>query len=66
MPAAPEISCFFGIIIAREWLMLLEGKLSPRVLGLVLEWASAHQRELMEDWNLDRAQSPLKSIELLR
>ncbi len=46
--------------------MLLEGKLSPRVLGLVMEWASAHQRELLEDWNLDRAQSPLKSIEPLR
>jgi hypothetical protein len=40
--------------------------LSPRVLGLVVEWASAHQIELREDWELARALSPLKRIEPLR
>jgi len=85
----PEISRFFGIIIAMYFndhdpahfhvrygderaivaidsLTLLEGKLSPRVLGLVVEWASAHQIELREDWELARALSPLKRIEPLR
>ena len=37
---------------------LLEGKLSPRALGLVTEWALSHQGELMENWRLARAQAP--------
>ncbi len=85
----PEISRFFGIIIAMyyndhapphfhvryggeraliaiETLIVLEGKVSPRALGLVTEWASSHQTELMEDWILARGQAPLKPIEPLR
>jgi len=31
---------------------LLEGKLPSKVLGLVIEWASSHQDELLENWNL--------------
>lgn len=67
--APPHFHARYGAeraIIAIESLMLLEGKLSPRVLGLVMEWASAHQRELSEDWNLARAQAPLNPIEPLR
>jgi hypothetical protein len=48
--------------LAIESLTVLEGRLSPRVLGLVVEWASAHRQELMEDWALARAQQPLKRI----
>ena len=33
-------------------LQVLEGSISPRALGLVIEWASIHQDELMNDWNL--------------
>ena len=85
----PEISRFFGIIIAMYYndhapphfhvrygteraliaidtLIVLEGKLSPRALGLVMEWASSHQTELLVDWNLARGQAPLKPIEPLR
>ena len=36
----------FGI----EDLALLRGKLPPRARGLVVEWASGHQAELMEAW----------------
>jgi hypothetical protein len=36
--------------------------LSPRALGLVVEWASAHRQELVEDWQLARQQQPLKRI----
>ena len=46
-------------------LRLLEGKLPPRVMGLVLEWAALHQAELMADWNLAMAKKPLKAIEPL-
>lgn len=65
----PEISRFFGIVIAMYFsdhppphfharygkekalvsidrLGLIRGHLSPRVLGLVVEWAAEHQEEL--------------------
>lgn len=42
--------------------MVLEGVLSPRALGLVMEWAATHREELMADWNLARQQQPLKRI----
>jgi hypothetical protein len=84
----PEISRFFGIIIAMfyndhppphfhvryggmraiigiEDLALLEGDLSPRVHGLVVEWADLHGRELSDNWNRARTQSPLTSVEPL-
>ena len=71
----PEISRFFGIVIAMfyndhspphfharygehraiieiESLRVLSGRLSPRTLGLVTEWAAMHQDE----------QAPLKPI----
>lgn len=81
----PEISRFFGIVIAMFYedhlpphfharyggsqaiirihgLEVLEGSLPPRALGLVMEWAVAHQAELREDWDLARRHAPLKSI----
>ena len=33
-------------------LSLLEGDLPSRILGYVIEWASLHKQELMEDWNM--------------
>jgi hypothetical protein len=84
----PEISRFFGIIIAIyyndhppphfhvrygqqkaiieiQFLSILEGKLSPRALGLVIEWASSHQAELLQNWELARQQEPLEPIQPL-
>ena len=84
----PEISRFFGIIVAMFYnvhapphfhvrygeqkaiigiapIQLLEGKLKPRTLGLVIEWASLHQAELIEDWDLARTMQPLKNIDPL-
>jgi hypothetical protein len=84
----PEISRFFGIIIAMfyndhppphfhvryggqravigiEDLALLDGDLSPRVLGLVIEWAALHRPELLDNWNRARAQTPLNRVEPL-
>ncbi len=43
-------------------LALLEGKLPPKALGLVIEWASLHQNELMEDWELAKKLAKLKKI----
>ena len=81
----PEISRFFGIIIAMFYdehnpphfhvrynehkaeiairnLSVLAGKLPPRVMGLVMEWASLHQDELLADWDLARERSELNRI----
>jgi hypothetical protein len=84
----PEISRFFGIIIAMfydehnpphfharygdahaaieiESLRVLEGGLPPRVLGLVVEWASQHREALLRDWRLVRDEKPPEKIEPL-
>jgi len=81
----PEISRFFGIIIAMFYgdhnpphfharygkskvaieiktLRVLEGRLPPRALGLVMEWAAQHQGELLRDWNLAKADHPPEKI----
>lgn len=68
----PEISRFFGIVIAmyhdehppphfharyggRSITVAITdgrvtGKLPPRAVGLILEWWSLHQEELMKNW----------------
>ena len=43
-------------------LALLDGKLPPKVLGLVMEWASQHQQELMTDWLLAEQLQALNPI----
>jgi hypothetical protein len=53
-------------IIAIENLSLLEGKLSPRVMGLVMEWATLHQDELRKVWEQALRLEPLSKIEPLR
>ena len=81
----PEISRFFGIVIAMYWdehnpphfhayygedevlidirtLSVFSGRLPPRALGLVIEWATVHQPELMADWDRARKLEPLAKI----
>jgi hypothetical protein len=49
-------------ILAIDSVTVLAGGLSPRVLGLVTEWAITHRAELRQDWNLARLQLPLNRI----
>lgn len=49
-------------LISIETLTVLAGRLSPRALGLTIEWASQHQDELTEDWERARKQESLKPI----
>ena len=42
--------------------VLLAGRLSPRVLGLVMEWAALQRDELVADWERARAQQPLLPV----
>jgi hypothetical protein len=44
-------------LMAVDTLTVLEGRLSPRVLGLLTEWAALHQDELGENWRLARQQA---------
>jgi Domain of unknown function (DUF4160) len=44
---------------------VLQGQLSPRVLGLVVEWAAQHQAELAATWDLAVRQQPLQPIQPL-
>jgi len=42
-------------------LSLIEGYLPPRSLGLVVEWAAKHQKELLRNWELvQKNQQPKK------
>jgi len=40
------------VAIEIKTLQILEGSIAPRALGLVMEWASQHQDDLMKDWDL--------------
>lgn len=48
--------------IAIEELGVIAGSLSPRVLGLVMEWASLHQDELREAWHRAVNNQPIGDI----
>ncbi len=39
-----------------------EGELSPRARAMVVEWASLHRSELIENWELARQGLPLNPV----
>jgi hypothetical protein len=43
----------------------LEGKLPPKIHGLVIEWSSLHREELEQDWEQAKQSKPLFKIEPL-
>ena len=43
-------------------LAVFSGRLPPRVTGLVIEWATLHQQELLADWDRARAREELQKI----
>ncbi len=44
----------------------IRGNLPPRAHALVLEWASMHRLELLEDWQLATEMKEIKKIEPLQ
>jgi hypothetical protein len=54
------------IIVEIESLKVLEGKISPRALGLIIEWATQHQSELKADWDLVKNNQVPKKIDPLK
>jgi hypothetical protein len=58
-----EIASGCSVVVT---LGVIRGSLPRRALALVLEWATEHRDELLEDWNLcSRMQTP-KAIEPLK
>lgn len=55
----------FEAVIQIDELSVLRGKLPPRVLGLVVEWGTLHQAELVEVWRQAGAMEPLSKIDPL-
>ena len=47
-------------------LTVLDGHLSSRALGMVIEWASQHQSELSDLWELAQNQQPLYKVSPLK
>jgi hypothetical protein len=54
-----------AVVDIRE-LRVLRGSLPRRALALVLEWASEHRDELMENWNLCRKHQQPRPIDPLK
>ena len=44
---------------------IISGKLPPRVLGYVIEWASLHEDDLVRCWEAARTDQPIGKIEPL-
>jgi hypothetical protein len=51
--------------ISIDSLKILEGSLPPRILGLVIEWASEHRKELENNWKRREKGQDLKKIKPL-
>ena len=63
--APPHFHARYGgdqAIIEIRTLQPLGGRLGPRVMGLVVEWALRHREEIMKNWNLARHNAPLDRI----
>ena len=54
------------VSIEIQTLKILDGEISPRSLGLVIEWAVLHKKELMEVWGLAKNNQPPFKIEPLK
>lgn len=50
------------VVVDLNTLAVIAGKLSPRAMGLVIEWATLHQAELRNNWNRARNTQSLNKI----
>jgi hypothetical protein len=55
----------YSAAISIDSLKILEGSLPPRILGLVIEWALQHKRELENNWKRREKGQDLKKIKPL-
>jgi hypothetical protein len=67
--APPHFHARYGnenVAIEIATLTVIAGNLTPRALGLVMEWAAKHQEELLADWKLAMEGNLPAPIEPLR
>ena len=57
-----EYDCCIDI----QSLSVIEGYLPARAMGLVIEWAILHKKELRDNWTLVEQQKSLQKIEPLK
>jgi len=65
----PHFHAFYGeheALIDISHLAIFAGSLPPRVLGLVIEWATLHQTELLDDWTRAKGLQSLVRIDPLQ
>lgn len=55
----------FKVAIDIRSLSVLDGKFPSRALGMVIEWASQHKDELLENWGLARNEQVPRKIDPL-
>jgi hypothetical protein len=66
--APPHFHAMYGeheVLIDIRTLEILKGSLPRRALSMVLEWASLHRQELLDDWNLCQLREHPRKIEPL-
>ncbi len=62
----PHFYAIYGeeeVLISIDDLSVLSGRLTPRAMGLVIEWANLHQEDLRRVWAQAMTQKPLEKIE---
>ena len=55
----------FQVVIQISALGIVEGKLPPRILGMVMEWAAIHETELLQAWDDAILRRPVNPIDPL-
>ena len=66
--APPHFHAQYGgdqIQIDIRQLHVIAGRIHPRVLGLVIEWANLHQEELLKNWHKGQSLEPFDKIQPL-
>ena len=55
----------FKAVIEIRTMVVISGRLPPRALGMIIEWASQHRDELIELWELAAKRQPLRKVQPL-
>ena len=66
--APPHFHAVYGkdeVVVEIESSAVLRGRLSPRAMGMVAEWASLRRDELRANWDRARNAEPLAPIDPL-
>lgn len=64
----PHFQAYYGeheASFSIEPLEMIKGKLPPRIHGIVIEWASMHTKELMDNWAVLQKGESFKKIKPL-